>query len=322
MATSDQIKTLIKSHFDDDNNRFSTVALQIAAHEAKQGHMIIAEEIKKLVDGSKAKVVKLKPFNDDLNGFVLEINPKEKLANLISDDSVKQKIERILLEFKQREKLKKHGLENRRKILLSGPPGTGKTMTAAIFAHELQLPLYVIMLDKLVTKFMGETSIKLRQLFESIYDRQGVYLFDEFDAIGGERASSNDVGEMRRILNSFLQMIEQDKSRSLIVSATNNLELLDQALFRRFDDVIHYHLPSKAESILLVENKLGRYKGRYSVNKIKFDGLSHAEITQACLDAIKTIVIEDKEKVSLQLLTQMIADKVSAYRAKSQAKHE
>ncbi len=193
MATSDQIKTLIKSHFEDDNTRFSTVALQIAAHEARQGHLVIADEIKKLVDVSKVKVVKLKPFNEDLNGLILEVSPKENLSNLISPPTITEKIERILLEFKQKEKLKKHGLDNRRKILLSGPPGTGKTMTASIFAHELQLPLYIILMDKLVTKFMGETSIKLRYLFDNFYERQGFYLFDEFDAIGGERAFSNDV---------------------------------------------------------------------------------------------------------------------------------
>jgi SpoVK/Ycf46/Vps4 family AAA+-type ATPase len=316
MATSDQIKTLIKSHFENDKMRFSTVALQIAAHEAKQGHLIIADEIKQLVDRSNTKIIKLKPLSDDLNGLILEISPKEKLANLVAANSVTDKIQRILLEFKQKEKLKKHGLENRRKILLAGPPGTGKTMTAAIFANELQLPLYVILMDKLVTKFMGETSAKLRYLFENIYERQGVYLFDEFDAIGGERALSNDVGEMRRILNSFLQMIEQDSSRSIIISATNNLNLLDQALFRRFDDVIHYYLPTKLEAIKLIGNKLGRYKGKYKLDKLKVDSLSHAEITQACLDAIKYVVIHDKDKVDIELLKNMIADKSSAYQAK------
>lgn len=318
MATADQIKTLIKSHFENDPNRFSTVALQIAAHEAKHGHMAIADEIKNLVDKSKSRVVKLKPFIDDLNGLILEVSPKEKLSHLIASEDVKTKIQRILLEFKQKEKLKKHGLDNRRKILLSGQPGTGKTMTAAIFANELQLPLYVILMDKLVTKFMGETSTKLRLLFESIYDRQGIYLFDEFDAIGGERALSNDVGEMRRILNSFLQMIEQDQSRSIIIAATNNLDLLDQALFRRFDDVIHYRIPNKQEGIKLIENKLGKFKGRYKLERLNIDGLSHAEISQACLDAIKFAVLHDIEKVDFDLLKSVIADKQLAYKPKSE----
>ncbi len=317
MATADQIKTLIKSHFDEDRNRFSTVALQIAAHEAKQGHLSIADEIKKLVDQSKGKVVKLRPFNDDLHGLVLEIAPKVKLANLVASPAVKEKIQRILLEYKQKEKLKKHGLDNRRKILLSGHPGTGKTMTAAIFAKELQLPLYVVLMDKLVTKFMGETSVKLRVLFDNICDRQGVYLFDEFDAIGAERANSNDVGEMRRILNSFLQMIEQDNSKSIIIAATNNLDLLDQALFRRFDDVVHYYLPTIEEASQLIENVLGRYKGRFKLDSIQTDGLSHAELTQACLNAIKFSILHDKEKVDLALLKKMIEDKRTAYKPKS-----
>src|SRR5690606_40096382 len=100
-----------------------------------------------------------------------------------------------------------------RKILLSGPPGTGKTLTASILANELRLPLYTILMDKMVTKFMGETSAKLRQVFDLIEQRQGVYLFDEFDAIGGERSRDNDVGEMRRVLNSFLQFIDRKSTR-------------------------------------------------------------------------------------------------------------
>ncbi|MBG9375421.1 ATP-binding protein [Panacibacter sp. DH6] len=320
MATGDQIRTLIKSHFEDDHVRFSTVALQIAAHEARQGHLSVADEIKKLVDTSKAKVVKLRPFNDDLNGLILEISPKVKLPQLIASPQILSKIQRILLEFKQKDKLSKHGLDNRRKILLSGSPGTGKTMTAAIFANELQLPLYVILMDKLVTKFMGETSAKLRHLFDSIQERQGVYLFDEFDAIGGERGMTNDVGEMRRILNSFLQMIEQDTSKSVIIAATNNIDLLDQALFRRFDDVIRYNLPLKSEAIKLIENKLGKYKGRYKLDTLKTDKLSHAEITQACLDAIKHAILNDKKQVDLVLIKQMLNERITAYKSKPKTK--
>ncbi len=111
-------------------------------------------------------------------------------------------------------------------------------MAASVLAGELGIPLFLVRLDSLITKFMGETAAKLRQVFDSITDMRGVYFFDEFDAIGSQRGLANDVGEIRRVLNSFLQMIENDQSNSLIVAATNHPEILDYALFRRFDDVI------------------------------------------------------------------------------------
>lgn len=255
MANADQIKALIKTHFEADNERFTTISLQIAAHEAKLGHTTLADDIRKIIDKSKINKIRLKPLNQNYDDLILEAEPFERLSDLIVSDVILERIERIITEYIQLEKLKRHNLENRRKILLSGPPGTGKTMTASIIANELGLPLYVILMDKMVTKFMGETSAKLRQVFDLIEERPGVYLFDEFDAIGANRGKDNDVGEMRRVLNSFLQFIERDNSDSLIIAATNNLGLLDQALFRRFDDVLHYKLPSDQEKKIVIEEQ-------------------------------------------------------------------
>ena len=315
MATASNIKALIKSHFEDNNERFTTLALQIAAHEAKLGHIHLADDIRKLVDKSKTKVKELKPFSQDLQGLVLEVQARERWVDLITSEALKKRLERILKEYKKREKLRKYGLENRRKILLTGPPGTGKTMTASIVAKELHLPLYIILMDKMVTKFMGETSAKLRMVFDIIKERRGIYLFDEFDAIGGERGKDNDVGEMRRVLNSFLQLIERDESESIIIAATNNLKLLGPALFRRFDDVVHYNLPTYREIRLLLENRLAGFKGIPELDSIAAvaKNLSHAEICQACLDAIKEAILNDQEKVNEQLLTSMINDRIFAY---------
>jgi len=307
---------LIQSHLDKNEERFHTVVLQIAAYEARQGHNALAREIRALLDKAKLKDKKVIPFNKDLGETIISSVSEKRLPELVVKDDLKLRIERILREYRQQDKLKKYGMNNRRKILLSGPPGTGKTMTAAVLAGELHLPLCTILMDKLVTKFMGETSAKLRQIFETIADNQAVYLFDEFDAIGTERSMDNDVGEIRRVLNSFLQFIEKDESNSLIVAATNNLKLLDQALFRRFDDVLYYDLPGKVEIQKLINNRLAFFKNEsLQMDKIieRCSLLSHAEIAKACDDAIKEAVLSDKHRVDDHLLFSMIDERLSAY---------
>lgn len=319
MPTASQLISLIKAHYESDEMRFSTVSLQIAAHEARIGHKRLATDIQKALDKAKANKPVLKPLNKDLDGLVLETIPLYKLPDLIVSDAVEERIQRIINEYIQVDKLRRHNLTNRRKILLSGDPGTGKTMTASIIANELKLPFYTILMDKMVTKYMGETSAKLRQVFDIIQSGQGVYLFDEFDAIGGHRGKDNDVGEMRRVLNSFLQFIERDNSDSIVIAATNNLDLLDQALFRRFDDVLHYQLPSDDEKLLLLKNFLGRYNGNIDYKEVLplLNGLSHAEISQACMDSIKECVLSDKKKIDRTLLIKMIENRKSAYKRSS-----
>lgn len=316
MATAQQIKSLLKSHFENNYEQFLTIALQVAAHEARQGHNVLADEIKELVDKNKSKVDrKIITFSPDLSDLILSNNIQSHLSELIVDDTLLDKINRIIREYIQKEKIKKFGLSNRRKILLTGNPGTGKTMTASVIAGELKLPLYIVLMDKLVTKFMGETGAKLRQIFERISQTRGVYLFDEFDAIASERSKDNDVGEMRRVLNAFLQFIEHDASESFIVAATNNVNILDQALFRRFDDILNYTLPDKKQIKKLISNRLGQFKTKESFNSIidKAISLSHAEICQACDDSIKEAILTDNTRISIAMLSKMLEDRHKAY---------
>lgn len=315
MATAEHVKLLIQAHYDNED-RFRTVVLQLAAYEANKGHNAFAREIRDIVDSSKFKRNKIVQLNNGFNELINSTLPEHNLSEIVVTTEIKQRIQRILIEYRQRDKLKKHGLNNRRKILLAGPPGTGKTMTASVLASELNLPLCTIMMDKMVTKYMGETSAKLRQIFDNISECQGVYLFDEFDAIGSERSMDNDVGEIRRVLNSFLQLIEQDRSESIIVAATNNPRLLDQALFRRFDDVIYYNLPDESEVKRLISNRLGEFadKGIIYANITKeYNILSHAEISKACDDSIKESILCDKEFVDEKLLRKMIEERLSSY---------
>lgn len=317
MATAEQMKSLVKAYADCNDEKFKTVVLQIAAHEARLGHDNLARELKKQIDrvGSKrANIVQLTSTNPMLSLSM----PSHDLSELIVSEEIGDKIQRILNEYRNRNKLISYGLTNRRKILIEGNPGTGKTLTASIIASELSLPLYTVQMDKLVTKFMGETSAKLRQVFDSIESNVGVYLFDEFDAIGADRSLDNEVGEMRRILNSFLQFIEQDGSESIIIAATNNQKLLDQALFRRFDDVLHYTLPAQMEIKRLLEYKIKSYDEYFMIprNVIKAaEGLSHAEIARVCDDAIKNCILND-ESITEKMMISLLNERQNVYSCK------
>lgn len=318
MATSEQLKALIRSHFNDDLEHFITVSLQLAAHEAHLGHGALAHDIRLIIEKAKQerKVFKVFQFPSDLRGLVLTDEPKLNLSSLVLSKNIKSRIDRIIREYRQQDKLKSHGLTNRRKILIIGPPGTGKTMTAQVLAHELGLSLHTIQVDKLVTKFMGETAAKLRQIFDLIQKERAVYLFDEFDAIGGERSLDSDVGEMRRVLNSFLQFIERDISDSMIISASNNPNLLDKALFRRFNDVLYYDFPDSEARKHVIQNVLGTFipnKINWKKTWIDSESLSHAEIDQACKDAIKQTVLNDENVVSVELLSQMLFERQSTH---------
>lgn len=309
MATSEQINSLLQSHYKNDDERFTMVALQLAAHEARKGNHNAAREIKSLVDKSRSGGFKVIKLRKEISDLVLVFNPETRLSDLILSDDIRERLSRIILEYRQRDKIKKFGLDNRRKILLSGEPGTGKTITASAIAGELKMPLYSIMMDKLMTKYMGETAIKLRQIFDMMSTHRGVYLFDEFDAIGAERNRDNEVGEMRRVLNSFLQFIEQDQSESIIFGATNNIKVLDSALFRRFDDVIRYQAPSIEEIPELIRLKLGKRISKAAIEKASRAalGLSHAEITNACNDSLKDAILNDRKSISQSNLLGMLS---------------
>lgn len=313
MATADQIKALLRSYAEGDGEQFLTVSMQVAAHAARKGQSRLAQELRELIDEAKrrasqpishATVPIARPLGE-LADLIHASYPKTRLVDMILAVPGRQSLARVLTEYRQQDKLRLHGMSARRKLLMVGPPGSGKTMTAAALAGELKLPLLGVRLDGLITKFMGETAAKLRQVFDAMMTTRGVYLFDEFDAIGGDRGRRNDVGEMRRVLNSFLQFLEADDSDSLILAATNHQEILDSALFRRFDDVIHYGLPTPEQVEQLIQNRLNAFDLR-GVNWEKVRsaaaGLSCAEVTRASIDAAKSAVLRDDSKITTQEL--------------------
>lgn len=306
MASASQLKALLKSHLDGDNEQFNAVAMQVAAHEAKLGHGKVAEELRALVDKAKKRrtvggTVPISKPRGELANLLAVSYPKARLSDMVLDATVERQLQRIIREQRHASKLLDHGLSPRRKLLLVGPPGTGKTLTGSVLAGELGLPLLQVRLDGLITKYMGETAAKLRQIFDATEEKRGVYFFDEFDAIGSQRGLSNDVGEIKRVLNSFLQMIEQDQSHSLVVAATNHPEILDYALFRRFDDVLHYGLPTKEQIGELLHARLYRFR-RKEINWAELarigEGLSYGELAATAKEVIKEALINDKQNVT------------------------
>lgn len=321
MSTARQIIALLKSHIEGEEQQFYSAALQIAAHEARQGHGKIALEIRDLINEAKNRKSAIEPKT----GLIPLVQPKGELATLLSarypdtkltemvlSSELELRLKRIITEQKQRNRLKEYNLSPRRKILLVGPPGSGKTMTAAALACELQLPLLTAIYSSLIGKFMGETASRLQLIFEAMSVTRGVYFFDEFDAIGTQRSSPNDVGEIRRVLNSFLLFIESDTSDSLIIAATNHPNLLDEALFRRFDDVIEYTLPTAEMIQTLVENRLVLFEigwNDWSDIVSVGQGLSLADLVHAADEAAKQAVLSNRSHIDKDSLVYAILER-------------
>ena len=318
MASAAQLKALLQSHLDGDDDRFFSVAMQVAAHEARLGHGKLAKDLRTIIDAAKSLPVSRPPVpggrpRGELGNLLEVSHPKSRLGDMILGAPLMDQIKRVIREQRHADKILEHGLSPRRKLLFVGPPGTGKTLTAFVIASELGLPLLQVRLDGLITKFMGETAAKLRQLFDFTYRTRGVYLFDEFDAIGSQRGLTNDVGEIRRVLNSFLQMIEQDCSHSLIVAATNHAEILDRALFRRFDDVMHYELPDEGQITELLKKRLTRVvsKGIHWQN-LGADalGLNYAEVTHAVNEVLKDALIYQRNEIIESEIRKMVHERM------------
>jgi len=311
MATSAQIKALVESHTSGDSQHFYAIALQVAASEARKGHAELARELRQIVQSAKERahvydaqknLVHIAQPQGELADLLSVSHPTVRLVDLVLDTVVFARLQRLLKEQRHMDKLRSHDLRPRQSLLLTGPPGCGKTLTASAIAGELSLPLFIVRLEALITRFLGETANKLRLIFEAVERTRAVYLFDEFDSIGTARGSEQDVGEMRRILNSFLVFVERHRGSSLLIAATNHGHLLDKALFRRFDDVIEMGLPTRALAEKTFRQRLSSIREAHEIDFHKIaeaaEGLSYAEITRICEEAIKHILLEGASRLT------------------------
>lgn len=318
---ADHLLALLSAHAEGDEDRFYSIAMQVAAKSARQGHTKLAAELRDLIDASRAQKINRQPKPTPL------VRPRGELSSLLSADysdirltdmtlagDARGLLEKVLHEQRQRGQLERFGFTPVHRLLLSGSPGTGKSMTAAALAKELGLPLFTIRLDGLISRFMGETASKLRLVFDAAAETRAVYLFDEFDALGADRASGNDVGEARRILNSFLLFLDQAPVESLVVAATNHPQLLDSALFRRFDLAIYYAPPSADQAIEVLRRRLTAVDASavaWSDLMELTDGLSHAELVKAAESAAKRAILGGSDMVDARLLKDALLERRS-----------
>lgn len=320
------ILALLNSHIDGDEDQLLSIALQIAAQEARQGRSEDAEKLKRLVQkardqrrigkpaGGQTPIPLARP-RGELQGLVESTYPKVKLLNMVLSDDIAKRLIRIVHQQQERVTLREHGQTPATHMLLVGPPGTGKTMTASALAGELHLPLFTVRLEALFSRFLGETAGKLRLLFDQIAQTRGVYLLDEFDAIGARRGDPNDVGEIRRVLNSVLAFMEEPNSTdSLVLAATNHVEILDEALARRFDEVIEYKLPDTASARTIIERRLGKFKfttkSWLALEKV-LEGLSPGELVRAADAVVKDAILEGASKVLPEALRDALENRQS-----------
>lgn len=320
MSNAKQILAMLRSRAEGDEEAFFSIALQVAAAEARQGRRQTADEMRVEVDKARAQTsrgasvpIQFASPRGNIEGLLEMRAARYKLKDVVLDARLLTRFSDILRQQRKREWLREHGKVPTHRILFVGPPGSGKTMTSEAVAGELHLPLFIIRLEGLITRYMGETAAKLRLIFDETKKRRGVYLFDEFDAVGGQRTATNDVAEMRRVLNSFLQFMEESNSTdSVIICSTNHPSLLDRALLRRYDQVLEFDAPTSEQVQKLITANIAPLKvPRLAWKKIfpAADGLSQAEVVRAIDDAVKTAILDERSQLTTEEIVERLHER-------------
>ena len=226
--------------------------------------------------------------------------PDRYLRELVLAEEVSDLLLKTMREFRQWDILEANGLWPNSKLLFCGPPGCGKTAAAEAIAAELSLPLVYVRFDSVVSSLLGETASNIRKVFDYISQDTWVVLFDEFDAIGRSRDDLTEHGEIKRVVNSFLQMLDNFQGQSLIIAATNFEQVLDPALWRRFDEIVRFEIPTVSQIGELMTKRLYHAnKSNISVNKYarRLQGSTYADVERVCTDVLKTCALDGKRKL-------------------------
>ena len=307
MARAELLKQLFRAYRDSDRESFMHVARSIADEERKKHHPVFANELLRILNNGVAAAsptlratFQPPPRDHERNTPLLEIrHPDRYFEDVVLDPSIAELLLKVIREFREWDVLEASGLRPSHKLLFCGPPGCGKTVTAEAITSALGLPLLYIRFDSVISSLLGETASNLRKVFEYIRHDTWVVLFDEFDAIGRSRDDITEHGEIKRVVNSFLQMMDNAQDRSLIIAATNFEQILDPALWRRFDEIVRFERPTPTQLEQLLEKKLGTVMNpRVSIGKYakELQGLSFSDVERVALDVLKTCALDGRTR--------------------------
>ncbi|MCK5848034.1 MAG: ATP-binding protein [Caldisericia bacterium] len=313
MTSNELIKQLLLSYNKSDKDAFISAAREYIEREKRMKHTQVVKELEMALFNtsenrtsfSERRFKNEMPIpRDSEKGFpLLEIKHfTDSYENLIVDSTVKAQIDQIIREFKDADILATYNLSFKKKILLCGKPGTGKTYTAQIISSLLAIPLVYIRFDSIISSYLGETASNLRKVFDYIEQGTWIVLFDEFDIIGKNRDDIHEHGEIKRVVNNFLQMMDNYNGNSILFAATNHQYMLDSAIWRRFDDIVYYDIPDNETRIKLFDRFLRQLKRDENISleslAKKAKGLSPSDIKMITIEAIKISIIESRNKIT------------------------
>jgi SpoVK/Ycf46/Vps4 family AAA+-type ATPase len=252
------------------------------------------------------------PRDPDRDAALVEVrDPEHQRDQIVLPADLTRKLDRTIAEYRNRDALAKHGLVPRSRLLFVGPPGCGKTLAAEVLAAELALPQVYARFDGIVSSFLGETATNLRRVFSYAAKAPSLLFFDEFDTIGKRRDDDHEVGELKRVVGSFLQILDSYPRDRLVVAATNHEGLLDEALWRRFDDVLMFPRPTVPQLVELLTMKLrGVRKSGVDVHALanEMQGFTFADAERVCIEAIKAMVLAGAKELTGDLLRSELAE--------------
>lgn len=308
MPRGELLKKLFYSYAQGDDDSFNDVAGQIIRDEESKNNRVLANALRRNLkvpvspaSGNAQRKLQIVPFEKEKQlPLVDQVRPERRASDLVLDRTNQQTMQSLLREYRQRETLGAHGLRPRSRLLFCGPPGCGKTLCAEVLANEAGLPLLVASMDVMVSSLLGETASNLRKIFDHAASQPVVLLLDEFDAIARLRDDETLNGELRRVVNSLLTLIEKYKGQGFIVAATNHEKQLDPAIWRRFDDVVFFEKPGRPEIVRLLDLKYKNFRREFLSSDVAdfLDGFSHADIERVCLNAIRNAVLNGRTLVT------------------------